>query len=121
MSKSEMETVAETPQQTAETKSRSVAKTASGDEKKATAESGSFCVYIGPSILGVIQSGTVLRGNKADAVASLPAAAQDYPLIPSLIVGDKTLPVDRLKVKTPGNLLYENYRKLSAGKKEENK
>lgn len=121
MSKSKAETTVGTQQETAETKIGSAAKTASVDKTKATAESGSFCVYIGPSILGVIQSGAVFRGNKADAVASLPVAAQDYPLIPSLIVSDKTLPVDRLKVKTPGNLLYENYRKLFVGKKEENK
>lgn len=116
MSKNKAETTAEAPQQTTETKIESVVKPASVDKKKATAESGSFCVYIGPSILGVIQSGAIFRGGKADAVASLPTAAQDYPLIPSLIVSDKTLPVDRLKVKTPGNLLFENYRKLAAGK-----
>lgn len=121
MSKSKAETAPIETVQTAESKDGSVEKTTPVSKKKATAESGSFCVYIGPSILGVIQSGAVFRGGKSEAVASLPDAANDYPLIPSLIVSDKTLPVDRLKVKMPGNLLYENCRKLSAGKKEENK
>lgn len=117
MSKSKAETAQNEVVQSAEPKNGSVAKPASVDKKKATAESSSFCVYIGPSILGVIQSGTVFRGTKTEVIASLSEAVSDYPLIPSLIVSDKTLPVDRLKVKTPGNLLFENYHKLTAGKK----
>jgi hypothetical protein len=40
-----------------------------------------------------------------------------YPLIASLVVSDETLPTDRIKVKTPGNLLYVNYHKLAKGMK----
>ena len=39
------------------------------------------------------------------------------PLIAQLVVDGETLPVDRIKVKTPGNLLYVTYHKLAAGKK----
>ena len=38
---------------------------------------------------------------------------EKHPLVATLIVSGNTLPVDRIKVKTPGNLLYVNYRKLA--------
>lgn len=86
--------------------------------KKTAARSGDFCVYLGPTVIGVIQKGTVFRGSKDEVVASLSSAVEKYPLIPSLIVGSATLPEDRIKAKTPGNLLYVNYHKmLASGKK----
>lgn len=80
-----------------------------------TADAAGFCVYLGPTIMGVIQNGTVYRGNKQDALAEVAAAVKKYPLIASLIVTGDTLAVDRIKVKTPGNLLYVNCRKLMQG------
>lgn len=76
-----------------------------------------FCVYIGPTILGVIQNGTVIRGSKEDAIAAVAPAVEKYPLVRSLIVPGDTLGADRIKVNTPGNLLYVNYHKLAAGNK----
>lgn len=76
-----------------------------------------FCVYIGPTILGVIQNGTVLRGTREEAVEAARAAVEKYPLVKTLIVSGDTLGADRIKVNTPGNLLYVNYHKLAAGKK----
>lgn len=76
-----------------------------------------FCVYIGPTILGVIQNGTVIRGSKEEAVAAVALAVEKYPLVRSLIVPGDTLGADRIKVNTPGNLLYVNYHKLASGRK----
>lgn len=76
-----------------------------------------FCVYLGPSITGVIQTGAVLNGAKETVLSSLKSATEKYPLIASLIVTDETLSEDRVKVKTPGNLLYVNYHKLLSGKR----
>lgn len=76
-----------------------------------------FCVYLGPSIIGVIQNGTVFNGSKEEVLSSLKSATEKYPMIASLIVTDKTLSEDRVKVKTPGNLLYVNYHKLASGKR----
>ena len=76
-----------------------------------------FCVYLGPTIVGVIQRGAIIRGTKKEALASVATAVEKHPLIASLIVSDRTLPEDRIKVKTPGNLLYVNYHKLASGKK----
>lgn len=93
--------------------------TASARQKKSSKKTDDkatgFYVYIGPSIRGVIQSGTVYRGTKADALAQIGAAAEKYPLIASLVVSGDTLAADRIKVKTAGNLLYVNYRKLASG------
>ena len=83
--------------------------------KKADASGAGFCVYIGPSIRGMIQSGTVYRGERAAVLTELASAVEQYPLIASLVVDGTTLPADRIKVKTPGNLLFVNYRKLVAG------
>jgi len=87
-------------------------------EKKQTskdkASSGEcFCVYLGPTITGVIQNGTVYRGAKKEVMKSVGAAIEKYPLITSLIVSNKTIAQDRVKVKTPGNILYVNYNKLA--------
>lgn len=84
---------------------------------KETATGAGFCCYIGPTILGVIQSGTIYPGSRDAAIAAIAPAVEKYPLISSLMVDGKTLPADRIKVKTPGNLLFLNYKKLAAGKK----
>lgn len=78
-----------------------------------TVSNDGFCVYLGPTITGVIQSGTIYRGEKAKVLIELEAVINKYPLIKTLIVTDKTLSEDRIKVKTPGNILYVNYKKMS--------
>lgn len=94
-------------------KPRAVKQTA----QKSQPNGAGFCVYIGPTILGVIQNGTVIRGSKEDAVAAVAPAVEKYPLVRSLIVPGDTLGADRIKVNTPGNLLYVNYHKLASGNK----
>lgn len=79
-------------------------------------QSNGFCVYIGPSITGVIQNGAVYRGDKASVLRRLENVVNKYPLVASLVVTDKTLSEDRIKVKTPGNILFVNYKKLLTGK-----
>ncbi len=94
-------------------KPRAAKRTAQKNQPKAAG----FCVYIGPTILGVIQNGTVLCGSKEEAVASVSQAVEKYPLVKTLIVTGDTLGADRIKVNTPGNLLYVNYHKLASGRK----
>lgn len=50
-------------------------------------------------------------------LSELAPALERYPLIASLIVTGDTLPEDRIKVKTAGNLLNVNYKKLASGRK----
>lgn len=105
----------EPAKQTAEVSPKAVKKKSAA--QKQSAKSDGFCVYLGPTMMGVIQRGTIYRGNRADVLTSLAPVIERHPLVASLVVSDDTLPVDRIKVKTPGNLLYVNYHKLASGKK----
>ena len=93
----------------------SVTKTKNSTSQQNTVSNDGFCVYLGPSITGVIQNGTVYCGTKAKVLTKLETVIKKYPLVSSLIVPDKTLSEDRIKVKTPGNILYVNYKKLMSG------
>lgn len=81
-------------------------------------ESSGFCVYIGPSIRGVIQSGTIYPESREKTLKKLAPHLEKYPLIAKLIVSDKTFADDRVKVKTAGTLLNVYYQRLLSGKNE---
>lgn len=88
-------------------------------EDTITANDGGFCVYIGPTIVGVIQKGSIFRGGKDEVLKNnfiVSKAIEKCPGIASLIVSGKTLSEDRIKISTPGNLLYENYMRLAKSK-----
>ena len=55
--------------------------------------------------------------GKAAVLKELAPALERHPLIASLVVTSDTLPADRIKVKTAGNLLNVNYKKLASGRK----
>lgn len=84
-----------------------------GTEPQTMTVEDAFCVYLGPTIVGVIQYGTIYMGSKEQALKTAAAAIEKYPLIARLIVTSKTLAQDRIKIKTPGNLLYETRRHLT--------
>lgn len=84
--------------------------------KKAGGNASGFYCYIGPSIRGVIQTGTVYVGTREDALSAAQRAVELAPLIKTLIVPGDTLADDRIKVKTPGTALYQNYRRVLRGK-----
>lgn len=73
----------------------------------------SYCVYIGPSIRGIIQSGTIYEGTREETEKKLQGEIEKYPLIKKLISTDKTLVQDRIKVRRAGNLLNKYYRELA--------
>ena len=83
--------------------------------KTAEANTSGFYIYLGPNIKGLIQTGTIYRGTRRDALRSAAAAIEQEPLVKTLIVSGDALPEARLRVKSPGNALYANYQKL-AGK-----
>lgn len=83
--------------------------------KVAEANKSGFYIYIGPNIKGLIQTGTIYRGDRANALKMAAAAIEKKPKVKTLIVSGDELPEARLKVKTPGNVLYANYNEL-AGK-----
>ena len=74
----------------------------------------SFFVYLGPSIRGVIQKGSIYPGNREEVYEALDSAIQKYPRIRNLLVGSETLVSDRVEIKKPGTRLYNEYRKLAS-------
>lgn len=86
-----------------------------GTSKKPVEKSAGFCVYIGPTIPGVIQSGHVYNGSREKVLKEISDIVEKRPLVASLLVDGLTLAVDRIKVKTPGNLLFVNCKKLASG------
>ena len=83
---------------------------------KPDGKAAGFCIYLGPSIRGVINHGAMFRGTKAQFRERLHDAIEARPLIGEMIVSDTMLPKARVKLKTPGTRLYVNYHKLAAGK-----
>lgn len=81
-------------------------------KKKATEE---FCVYIGPNLKGLIQTGQVFMGDKEAAKQEAARAIEARPLIRHLIVSGSRLPEARREVTKPGTALYQFYRRLAAG------
>lgn len=73
-----------------------------------------FWAYIGPSIRGVIQRNTLYTGTRAEVEEALKAQIEKYPRIRALIVGGSTLAADRIRIRTPGNGLYEQNRRFVA-------
>lgn len=90
---------------------------------KPVGETSGFCAYIGPSIRGVIQHGTIYEGLKQDAIkrATLCRAVQMFPMIADLIVPGEMLSDARRKIKTRGNLLSLCYNALMEHAKKEEK
>ncbi len=82
--------------------------------RKENNKSGFYC-YIGPNLKKLIQTGAIFRGTRKEALAKAADAIAAQPLVKTLIVSGDALSSARVKVKTPGNILYANYRKL-AGK-----
>ena len=76
-----------------------------------------FYVYLGPSIRGVIQKGTIYTGTRAEVEAFLENAINRFPRIRNLLISGETIATDRIEVQTPGTRLYNEYRKLAAGLK----
>lgn len=74
-----------------------------------------FCVYIGPNIRGIIQSGTIYKGTREETEDLLFLEIEKHPLIAKLISTDKTIAKDRIRVKTTGNMLNVYYEKLASG------
>ena len=87
------------------------------EAKEAAAKDSGFCMYLGPTITGVIQNGRIYRGTRESVLQALGDTIEKYPLIKTLIVSGETLVEDRVKVNTPCNLLYINYQKMRTGKK----
>lgn len=78
-------------------------------------EPGVF-VYLGPSIRGLIQSGTILYGTRQNIKNSLQYAIAKHPHIETLIVADTDIADAKAKIKKGGNALSHAYKALTERK-----
>ncbi len=87
-------------------------------QKTHTQRPSCFCVYIGPNLKGLLQTGTIWRGTRDSALRTCAEAVKQFPEVQKLIVPGERLGEARGKIKTPGNALYQAYQavKTSAGK-----
>ncbi len=80
--------------------------------KKAAVKDGVF-IYLGPSIRGVIQKGSIYRGTRESVLSSIAFAIEKYPQIERLIVADNAIVSAKQKIAVGGNSLSKAYRELS--------
>lgn len=80
------------------------------------AKASYFCAYVGPTLMGVIQNGTVFGKSKKEVLKELAPVIEKFPLVANLIVEGDDLAEAKVNVKRPGNLMYVNYHKLASGK-----
>lgn len=75
-----------------------------------------FCAYVGPTLMGIIQNGTVFSKSKKEVLKELAPVIERFPLVAKLIVEGDNLAEAKVNVKRPGNIMYVNYHKLASGK-----
>lgn len=80
--------------------------------KKTTVKDGIF-IYIGPTIRGVIQKGSIYRGTRESVLSSLAFAIGKHPEIKRLIVADNEIMSAKQKIAIGGNSLSNAYRVLA--------
>lgn len=84
--------------------------------KKNNTNECEFCAYVGPTLLGIIQNGTVFGKSRSEIVAEYASVIKRFPLVEKLIVSGDNLAEAKVNVKRPGNIMYVNYHKLASGK-----
>ncbi len=93
----------------------SIGKHLEAERERPERSASGFYIYIGPNLKRLIQTGTIYRGTRKEALAKAAEAIAAAPLVKTLIVSGDALPEALVKIKTPGNVLHANYQKL-AGK-----
>lgn len=71
-------------------------------------------VYLGPSIRGVIQSGTIYSGTREEVENALASAIERYPKVKALVVKDTEIADAKRKIKAGGNAISMAYKSLLA-------
>jgi hypothetical protein len=109
------ETAAGAVEAQAETAGKTTAEPATETAAPVTAKnesaSGVWC-YIGPNVKGVIMTGTLYLGTRAEALEQAARAITIREEIKLLIVSGEELAAARAKVRTSGNALFTAYQKL---------
>jgi len=81
--------------------------------KPSTAKDNGVFVYVGPSIRGTIQNGSIYCGTRESVIGSLCSAIEKFPMIERLIVADKDIVSAKQKIAHGNNSLSLAFRELS--------
>ena len=65
-----------------------------------------FCAYIGPTLRGVVQSGTLFPCSRTELLDRMSAVSAKYPEFGYLVVQGKDLAGARKTINQPGTLLH---------------
>lgn len=79
-------------------------------KKTDTAREDGIFVYIGPSVRGLIQNGSIFRGTRDEILQKNSAALEFCPKIERLIVSDSEIMSAKKKIKEGGNSVRIAYR-----------
>ena len=77
-------------------------------KKEAAPKKAAFFMYLGPTIVGVIQHASIYSGEDK----ALDAAIEKFPRIKALLIPDNRIAEDRINVTKPGTRLYAEYHRL---------
>ena len=77
-----------------------------------------FCAYIGPTLSGIVQSGTLFSCSRTDLLDRMSAVSEKYPEFSYLVVQGKDLADARKTINQSGTLLYTKYAVMLARLKE---
>ena len=83
--------------------------------KAPAVESGVF-VYIGPTIRGAVQNGSIFRGTETEVKDKIAALVEDKEHIKRLVVRDVDLSAAKEKLRKGGNSLSVAYRAMLTAK-----
>lgn len=83
-------------------------------EEPVVTEKPGVYVYLGPSVRGVIQSGTIFSGTRSEIKTKLQSAIEKYPHIETLLAADTEIAVAKAKLRKGGNALSHAYKALTA-------
>lgn len=100
-------------EQEEELKETQVEETAEPEVRK---EENSFCMYVGPNIVGVIQYGRIY-GSREEAEAKEARAIERFPEIRALLVPGDEIAQARANIHKPGTRLYWCCQKIVNGLK----
>ena len=81
-------------------------------KKAAETEDVKFCVYIGPTIRGVVQHGSIFIGTYTEVIKEQAEMLERFPQIRQLIVPGESLGSALIDIRTPGNSIYVYNRRL---------
>ncbi len=84
-------------------------------ESEAPQANDRFCCYIGPSLIGVIQHGTLYPKGRSEVLKrpEVALAIEKHPEIAALIVEGDTINESKAQIKAKHGLLYQAYKALA--------